>query len=215
MLSGMSDGAVDAFLGTMDELAYTSRFRGGVFEATKAAGIVRRLLFDQSALFDAVADGFTPTFRVGHLWANRQGRTNIVWYLGGMLDAVVYEVGLTRLRPMLDREVKGLEATSVDKSGFSKLQVFQETVPNHATNTQDIIQTANVKDVVRYFANQLGGVHYGMESNPNPLVVEMHGLHQDVTRDTMLAIGRAVHHALSPQAILLSMKERGHPYDIE
>lgn len=206
------DEAADVFLGTMDDLAYSSRYRAGEYEAARAAALTRRLLFDQKSLYDRVARGRNLSFsaEIGELTVARELALGDVWTRGALIDPTINRVGVEQIEAVIrgrltpDSELV-LTTRTVDRDGLARTRVaglFRSE------------QVATVRDLVRLYANHLGGVHLEMEKSPNELLLALREHDPSLVRQMMLAVGRVVHRALDPLATLLTMEQHKDAYGV-
>lgn len=202
--------AIEVFIGTVDELGYSSRIRASDYEAARSAALVRRLLNDQKPLAHRIESIIGEKFqfeiaRVAYAIAHDDGsesRLKFTAVAGAALDPDVNNLYVERLRVLLAKDAEPVPEGFWNRTAVLNMEEFLE----HEAARQGPHRSATVRQIVRLYANYLGGVHFNMESDASELLLDIRAESPDFLRETMLAIGRVVRKSMEPAALVLALK---------
>lgn len=204
----------EAFIETVEDLRRRCDLRATEYDMVQAAGLIRRLLIDGSALWVQVNRQFKtkPSVEWATIRAMVRADVSKQVMVGGLaLDPVMARALLTVNFP--DSDPNETLAQSTHSGNFEKFlsaEVMDQHLPGQTR------RTATVRDLIKHYANREGGVHYDPTGrSANEFIEQIRHFADEDLRMMIIACGRIVVRALEPMAVVLTLKDKPWPSGLD
>ncbi len=204
----------EAFVETVEDLRRRCDLRATEYDMVQAAGLIRRLLIDGSALWPQVNRQFKTKPTVEWTSLRAMVRANIseqVMVAGLALDPMMAKAFITVNFPSDDADrllAAGTRTGNFEK--FLSVEVMDRKLAGQAR------QTATVRELIKHYANREGGVHYDPTGkSANQFIEQIRHFADEDLRMMIVACGRIVVRTLEPMAVMLTLKDKPWPSGLD
>ncbi|WP_377497469.1 hypothetical protein [Microlunatus sp. GCM10028923] len=200
----------------MDQLARLSSLRATDYEAMLTAAVLRQLLVDGNALALLINRRFRMSlvFNVSTLQVRVECEPTSVLMQGPWLDQRLAELQFVftdRFAPDAAKQFDSIERRKLAGVAFEGRDDFLAHAVAHGDGQPR--ETASVKDLIKFYAIQMGAVHYGPKDDGS-LLSRIAGSAEPFLRQTLTAVGRVAHRALLPMADAIILASKDHPFGL-
>ncbi|MFD6029780.1 hypothetical protein ACFWE5_03645 [Cellulosimicrobium funkei] len=179
------------FVETLEELRSKVRLTASPYEVVRTSGLLRLLLIDGTAIGDSATGGscasgllsMKPVFT----WRRQYVYVERAWLPGLFFDPVVSDHAGSR-------RVAASDVGSATISGSSP-DLLDEPIVRHG---QQGGTDVTVRDFIKHFASEEGGVHKGSARKSSPLAIPDPEDPWAMHHWTLLALGRVVYRGFEP-----------------